>query len=208
MNKLPFSLYDFFSYLVTGLVWLLAVNFILDREWSSAEEVNWVTGPFYVLLMYIVGHTNSHFACWLIEKKIVGRLGNPAVTLLQQNKASKGSLPSFIVDTIKSKYKQATNEEGSEKTIFYYCFHYVKEQCPVTYERLQMFLNTYSFARNMSFALFFIGLSVLIKGCLQGDLEPLLIGAGSIASSYVLFLRFRLFYRLFAVDVYYSFAMH
>ncbi|MES4785764.1 MAG: hypothetical protein C4294_08055 [Nitrospiraceae bacterium] len=72
MNKIPFSVYDFFGYLASGFLMIIA----MDYSFASGNhllrgEIGLILGIFWIIVAYILGHIISNISSYLVEKKLV-----------------------------------------------------------------------------------------------------------------------------------------
>ncbi len=72
MDKIPFSVYDFFAYLSSGAVWLVTADYIFGTGLLDREKINPVLGVVLVILAYVSGQVVSHFSSFLFEHVLVG----------------------------------------------------------------------------------------------------------------------------------------
>ncbi|HEV2671458.1 MAG TPA: hypothetical protein VGU74_10210, partial [Gemmatimonadales bacterium] len=88
MNRIPFSVYDFFGYLSTGFLILVAVAYSTGRIGQLHEPPGVVMGFFWLIAAYVVGHIIAHIASGLLEQKFLrGFLGSPEDHLLLPKKS-------------------------------------------------------------------------------------------------------------------------
>jgi hypothetical protein len=212
MKKIPFSLYDFFGYLAAGCVWLVGLGILFDFSRYDVENFTWTGKVLMLIAAYVAGHINSHFAHWLLEKKIIGALGYPSVNLFSKPekpyrifKNFRKTLPSPLRENILARYKKMSGDDKPGEAMYLYCFHTVKEKCEQTMARLQSFMGLYGFSRNMSFALFVVGVLLVVKGCI-GNWGIVYLGAGFVVISIILFLRLLKFFRHYSIEVFVTFG--
>ena len=85
MDKLPFSVYDFFGYLSAGFVLLvgLAAAFTGTESWQRTPGAT--VGLLLVVVAYTAGHVIANLSGYLIEGTLVRRvLGTPSILLFQE----------------------------------------------------------------------------------------------------------------------------
>ncbi len=84
MNRIPFSVYDFFGYLAAGFVVLAAADRSLDRGWLFGRDLDLVSGIFLVAVAYILGYLVASISSFLLEQKMVrDTLRSPEETLFR-----------------------------------------------------------------------------------------------------------------------------
>ena len=87
--KIPFSIYDFFGYLSTGCLLLIATDFAFDKGWLLKGTPSPVLGIFWAIAAYIIGHIIAHIASVLLEIKFLrGVLGSPEEHLFEERKST------------------------------------------------------------------------------------------------------------------------
>lgn len=100
MDKLPFTVYDFFGYLASGLVLLVGIvaAFVGDEILSKTPGL--IMGFFLVVAVYIAGQVVANVAGDLLERRIVRkRLGMPTAILLgklEPGPRSRRILPGYF----------------------------------------------------------------------------------------------------------------
>jgi len=210
MDKIPFSIYDFFSYLFAGFLLLIGIDYAFGLHLLIGRDLNPVQIAFWIVASYITGHINSHWASWLIETKILGWLGKPEDNLFADKehrpfKHYRKPLPAKTARLVKEKYKRISSGEGTGQDLFIYCFNLVKEQCPQALARLTQFLYLYGFNRNLCFASFLVTIALLVNALrFHRQSFWVLSGVGVIATT-TLFFRYLKFYRHYSVEVFSSF---
>jgi len=161
MDKIPFSVYDFFAYLSSGTVVLTTVDYVWGLGILERKEVGPVLSIALVILAYVTGHIVAQFSSFLFEHTIVKRvLQRPLALLL-------GAKPRWIVfawvfpnfhrafpENTRRRIKEqaaARNCSSEGEGLFLHAYSLVtgNERAQA---RLDDFRNQYGFARNMSFA--------------------------------------------------------
>lgn len=210
MDKVPFSAYDFFSYLFAGALLIAGVDYAFNLHWVLGRQLDVTQFALWLVIAFVIGQVNSHWASWLLEGKIVKLLGRPENLLFTDTPCRvfrhyRSPLPMLTASRVLDKYQLLSGATGEGRDVYLYCYHLVKEQCPQAYARLQTFINLYGFSRNLSFATGLITLA-LVVGRFDGP-RPFL-GRLIVISSVVsitLFYRYLKFYRHFTVEVFTSF---
>ena len=83
MDKIPFSVYDFFAYLSSGTVLIITADYIWGLGLLSGKEVSPVLGVALVVLAYVTGQIIAQFSSLLMEQVVVHRvLKRPSSLLL------------------------------------------------------------------------------------------------------------------------------
>lgn len=162
MDKIPFSVYDFFAYLSSGTVVLATIDYIWGLGILERKEIGPVIGVVLVILAYVTGHIVAQFSSFLIEHTVVKRvLKRPLVLLL-------GERPRWVVfawvfpnfhrpfpaDTRRKIKEQAAARSCTPEGegLFLHAYSVVTTTSERAQARLDNFRNQYGFARNMSLA--------------------------------------------------------
>src|SRR2546430_2233899 len=88
VNKIPFSVYDFFGYLATGFFMLVALAYATCKVGRLREPPTLVMGFFWLVAAYVVGHIVAHIASAFLEETVLRRgLGSPEEHLLVAQKS-------------------------------------------------------------------------------------------------------------------------
>jgi len=220
MDKLPFSIYDFFAYLSAGFVLLCgaAAAFVGGSGWQDTPTL--MVGLLGVIAAYSAGHVLANISAFLLERLLVGRvLGTPTAVLLSDRPAPRirhlfpgyfTSLPRNQRDRVLRQARRRADIEIAGPALFYHCFASVKHD-DVVMVRLNTFLNLYGFCRNMSLALLVVaamlGIGTALGSVDTGSAVP--VGwwiAGCVAGSLGLLYRYLKFFRHYGSEVFLSYA--
>lgn len=205
MNKLPFSAYDFFGYLISGTIILVMFDNLIDQDLLKDGDLTAPQFAFWTMVAYACGHILATPAQVLIERLVTRRLlGHPTAIILGIKKGPIKKLifpgyfqqlPDSTCTRILSKLPQDLIKSSPE-AIFYAAFSVSKTQSD-TFTRMNSFLNMYGFSRNLSFASFLvlIVLSAVDLFQIRNIDSSYLIAA--CVSSLGLFYRYLKFYRLY-----------
>lgn len=210
MGSIPFSLYDFFGYLVAGVMCLVAADHMLDLGWLSTDTPPLQLQAFWLILAYVTGHVNAHWASWFLEKRVARRLGPPSKTLFDRQsehrffKHYRSPLSEGTAEATLDKYERMTGSRKPGEDMFLFCYHHVKEQCPQAAARLNTFVSLYGFARNLSFATLVLAASFAIAAA-RGLTHSWVLTGVSLLAAITFFYRYLKFYRMFSVEVFASF---
>lgn len=219
MERLPFSVYDFFGYMACGFALMagLAAAFVGDDRWQKSP--NAVVALVLVVAAYSVGHVIANIAGFVLEAKLVGSvLGPPSSVLFHETGASgwRRIFPGYhraLPLELRKRILDSARSSGIQRpgvALFFHCFATVKSD-ERTMLRLDTFLNLYGFARNMCVALVCVSI-VLTVGSLIGTAQtgPLVPpgwwAAGTAAAAIGLLYRYLKFFRHYAVEVFITYA--
>ena len=219
MDKLPFSVYDFFGYLSAGFVLLvgLAAAFTGTESWQRTPGAT--VGLLLVVVAYTAGHVIANVSGYLIEGTLVRRvLGTPSTVLFQEHRSRWAMLllPGYYRPLPPEQRQRVLNRAaeagitGLGEGLFYHCFSAAKER-ESTMVRLSTFLNLYGFCRNMAVSTFIVAIA-LFAGTLLGTAKtghlvaPGWWAAGAFLASIGLLYRYLKFFRQYSVEVFVSYA--
>jgi len=210
MEKIPFSAYDFFGYLASGFLVVLAGSYLGGYEWVTKDDFGVTTGLLLLTASYIVGQVLATPSAWLYERVIVGRiLGRPNENLFSSKPkwwsyifpGYYTPLPKATQKVIKESIKNEEHHTG--EALFIHAFGVVKleESCM---SRLSDFRNMYGFCRNVSFACLLIAVSMTAKEF--GTWEHSTLILTSYLCSIGMFYRYLKFMRQYSYELFISFA--
>ncbi len=169
MDRLPFSVYDFFAYLASGFLLLAAIDFgFFDAE-HLKDDPNVTTALLAVLGAYIAGHLIANVSGYLLERLFVGKaLGRPAAVLFadRQPKWRRRLFPGYFSSLAPATRTRvltaakAAGIHGPGEDLFELCYAHAQAD-PVRRARLASFLNLYGFSRNISAAALLAALTLI-----------------------------------------------
>src|SRR5208282_6158616 len=114
MDKIPFSVYDFFAYLSSGTVVLATVDYTWGLGILQRKEVGTLLGIALVILAYVTGHIVSQFASLLFEHTIVKRILKRPLALLLGEKP-RWILFAWIFPTFHRAFPEHTRRRINEQ---------------------------------------------------------------------------------------------
>lgn len=215
-QRIPFTSYDFWAYLSAGFLLLFAVDQAAGTKLLMRDSWTVVQGVIAVSLAYVAGQLVGSLSSWLFEKVLVGKLlGDPRNVLFGQPKAwpwVRRCIPSYFEALPDATQKAALKKGGligvtaPGEALFWAAFAYARTAPPVM-ARLSDFLNLYGFSRNIAF----VGLvdaAIFQWSFLQPNSPNVHLTYARIALAIGLgmTLRYLKFFRLYAVEVFTSFA--
>ena len=110
MDKIPFTVYDFFAYLSSGAVLVATADYIWGLGLLANKEVSPILGVALIILAYVTGHIIAHFSSWLLEQTIVHRvLKSPSVLLLGVN--HDGTCSRWCLGTTTAHFRKALSSK-------------------------------------------------------------------------------------------------
>ncbi|MCG8431768.1 MAG: hypothetical protein MJA29_11420 [Candidatus Omnitrophica bacterium] len=222
-HAVPFNLYDYLGYLMTGFVTIIFIYSLgiaeitkLKNSLESVLQHEYILTVLLMIACYIVGQIVSLFGkCIFVNIIIKKWLNYPSRNFFRMFSDNekfrnfkpvrwfhfreyKRPYPEEFANKIKEYYEQETGRRFDESEAFLFCFHYVKEYCPATHARLLIFLSLYDFSRNLSVIFLMMG-AVYFLSC------RMMWGAGCWMFAYLLFFRYLQFFRIFSNEVFRSF---
>ncbi len=226
MDRIPFSVYDFFGYLAPGFLLLAAIDFLWLEGVLLHSDPGVILGLFLVTVAYIVGHILAGPSAWLLERIIVGKmLAMPNIHLF--NDGSEASDESEASDASKAwwsklfshyftplpkvtqaKIKKKAKVEGITDTgeaLFLHAFAKVKADAE-TMARLNIFLYLYGFSRNISFTLLLVSLLIAVGSLMSGTWDMIPWASGALVGSVAMFYRYLKFFREYSHEVFITYA--
>lgn len=216
MNKIPFNPYDFFGYLSSGLLLIVGMELTLGFPKVLWKNLAIVDGGILLLGIYVGGQIAGMCAKALMEDIVVGRiLKPPSVNLLREKIPFIGSIlfPTFykpFPDSIQKKIclraKNQNIERAGEKLFLHVRYSPEILKNDRLMNRLEVFLNAYGFARNLSLASLAVGVGLIIRGWVEQGFDLRGYGTCAIIAGVLLFYRYLKFYRQYSFELFNVFA--
>lgn len=213
MKNIPFSVYDFFAYLSSGIVLVATVDVVYGAGWLLQDKQPIVLGIVALFIAYIAGHAVAHLSSVILENWILGGvLGRPSALLMSgESSRWRYVFPNYFKPLPKQtrkriRAKQALrNFEGEGESLFLHIFSTMKGQAGVG-ERLQSFLNLYGFSRNVCLALVLSGVMALVGPVDQRALSADGYGLAMLLIAIVMFYRYLKFFRQYSYELFVSYS--
>jgi hypothetical protein len=214
VDKIPFGVYDFFAYLSSGTVMLVALDHVCRTGLLGQVHTTPLVAVVLVIAAYVSGQIVAHFSSFLLEQLFVGKLlHRPSSVLL-------GSEPHFLfLEKLFPNYHRglppstririqqqaaARGYEAKGEALFLHAYALVTAN-EKAQARLDEFRNQYGFARNMSFAFIASSLMLAIARYFGDTLQPafivLVFGAGA-----TLLYRYLKFFRQYSYELFIRYA--
>jgi hypothetical protein len=223
MEKLPFSVYDFFSYLTAGYVVLAGVDFALRDGAALGDAPALPLALLAVLGAYVVGQIVAQLAGVALERSALRIIDPPEETLFADEPAqgARARRPESLYrpleqatrDRVIARAREAGFPLGGgaparlgSKALWKHCFVRVRGDAP-TAARLAAFSYLADFARNVALAALLSAVAI-VAGIITGRagagpgwwLAVALVAVGG------LFFRYLRFRRLFHAEAYIAYA--
>jgi hypothetical protein len=215
LDKVPFSVYDFFAYLSSGAVLLATADYVMGLGLMDRKDVPPLLVAVLIILAYVSGHIVAHFSSFILEQLFVGRLlKRPASILLGESPRSKilrwmfrnyfRPLPVSTQERVHAQAKLrdvAARGEG----LFLHAYAVVTAS-PTQQARLDEFRNQYGFARNMSFAFIVAALTIGIAHRIGHQMVQLRWALPAAVAGLALLYRYLKFFRQFSYELFLRYA--
>jgi hypothetical protein len=212
MDKIPFDPYDFFGYLASGLLVLVAMQLVLGFPQVLGRELRFLDSALLLLTVYVAGQIVATPAKAILEDLVVDKiLRPPSINLFETKKPHiRGFLfPGFykplpeatrrrIVEKAESENVNLTGEE------FFSHVRYGPQVLANTnlIASLSIFLSRYGFSRNLAFTSAIAGVAFLSKGLLLGNDDLVKYGAAALIAGVLLFYRYLKFIRQYSYELF------
>jgi hypothetical protein len=215
-NKIPFTSYDFWAYLVAGLMFLFALDHVTGSDIVSKSS--WTIAQASLALggAYIAGHLIASASSVILESLLVGRLlGSPRNVLFGNAKAwrwVRRILPTYFkplpLETRNAALARAAIEGVHQPgEALYWMARQQAKEYPAVLSRLESFLNLYGFCRNIALVGFLdSGLLYWFYYFGAGTEKDLHLAVVTLLVAIGMTFRYLKFFRHYALEVFTSFA--
>jgi hypothetical protein len=215
LDKVPFSVYDFFAYLSSGSILLATFDYVFNFGLLTQEKIAPLFAVFLVVIAYVCGHVVSHCSSFLYEQVAISRL------LKRPNDLLMGGTPRWRVQRLlfptfcralpsEIQLRVITKTQvrefiGKGEGLFLHCYAVVTEN-ETRQNRLDALRNQYSFSRNMSFAFLVAAISILAAHYFGVHPVRLRWALLSALGSVTLFYRYLKFFRQYSYELFLRYA--
>lgn len=215
MEKIPFSVYDFFAYLSSGAVLIATADYVFGLGFLAEKDIGPVLATFLIILAYVCGHIVAHFSSFVLEQVLVGQiLKRPAALLLGEPPLWTGF--AWIFPNYFRAFPQETRRrisqkaelrgfEGKGEGLFLHAYPIVTSSSELQ-SRLDGFRNQYGFARNMSFAFFIASGTILVAHRYATHPIRLRWAIFAAAGAVTLLFRYLKFFRQYSYELFLRYA--
>lgn len=214
MDRLPFSPYDFFGYLASGLLLVVGMDLIFGFPPVLGRNFTVVESAILLLVVYVAGQMIATPAKAFLEDLLVARiLRRPNINLLERKKPWLRGLifPGYYQPLSEQAQKRVLTRAESEgiEGIGEDLFLHVRYNPQVLenvklMDRMNGFLNQYGLHRNLSFTALLLGAALLLKFKLTSEVNPELAkyAAASLGAGVLLFYRYLKFFRQYSYELF------
>ena len=218
MDKIPFSAYDFFGCLSSGVTTLAGASFAYQGVDAFRLDLNPSQAFALVVAAYLVGHVVASVSSFLLERRLTRRLiGSPTSWLFGGDllggwrrilKEYHKPLPEVTAKQVLTRAKREADINEPGEALFYHCFGVVRrDEYPRA--RLAVFLNLYGLARNTAMAALISGTAIGFGIPFNDRVDTTELWAGSLVAGFIgvaMYLRYLKFYRQYSVELYVTYA--
>ena len=215
MDKIPFSVYDFFAYLSSGAVLVATADYIWGLGLLSRPDVGAVLAVALVIMTYVTGQAIAQFSSLFFEQIAVHRvLKRPSSLLMGAKprwKVFRWLFPNYhrpLASSTQEKIRKqaaARNCTAEDEGLFQHAYPVVTAN-ERAQARLDDFRNQYGFARNMAFA--FLVAAGAIAAAHRFGYQPVRLrwAALALAAGITMFYRYLKFFRQFSYELFMRYA--
>jgi len=173
VDKVPFSAYDFFGYVIPGTVVLFGSYLLFGSPDVMGRNLTVAEGALLLLAVFLLGHLIATPAQWVLETILVGRfLGAPHVRLLSggaQPAKLRFLFPKYytpLPEAVRARLSARAEAEGAgsgEALFLHIRYANATLANSMLMQRLDYFVSAYGFARNTGFACLALGFALAVK---------------------------------------------
>lgn len=214
MDKIPFSAYDFFGYLASGLLIIAGMDLVFGFPDVLGRDPKVVESAILLLAVYVTGQIIATPAKALLEDTLVAKiLKRPNINLFEEKRPFLRGLifPGYyqpLPAQVRKKVIAKAESQGI-KGVGEDLFLFVRFNPSVLNDqklmvRLNNFLNQYGFNRNLSFTAFLAGAALLFKVKFSAGLDPDLTkyAITALVAAVLLFYRYLKFFRQYSYEMF------
>jgi hypothetical protein len=210
MDRIPFSVYDFFAFVGSGLLCLVTIDGVLGEDWILGGNIGLAEFVLWLGAAYIIGQIVTTPATWLLQGRILGPHFNlPTVNLLSDQppigwrshffRGYFSQLPPLVRKRVQTRAAEA-GVTGTGEDLFLLAFGTVKGQT-TTMARLDIWVTQYGFCRNISFLGFAGTLFIPILCLWSGNWDKLALAPLSMLVAIGMFYRFLRYFRQYSLEL-------
>ena len=214
MSSIPFTVYDFFGYIASGLIALSLPDIVAGQVPLADEDLTSFQIILLVLMAYIVGHILASMTKLIYERMLVERLLGLPSKVLFTNPSTQGIkrflFPIYFkpldeVIAARVLARAATfGVSGPGDALFYHARTLAKQDAS-TWSRMEAYLSLYGFCRNISFTLAIASMFFLLL-YIDGRASMATWCLLALLSSFIMGSRYLKFYRLYVFELFTSYA--
>ena len=214
MDRFPFSAYDFFGYLASGLLLVAGMDLMFGFPAVIGRNFTVVESAILLLVAYVTGQMVATPAKTFLEDLLVARiLRRPNINLLKKKKPCLRGLifPGYcqpLPEQARTRVLARVESEGIKgigEDLFLHVRYnpWVLENVKLM-DRMNGFLNQYGFHRNLSFTALLLGVALLLKFKLTSEVNPELVkyAIASFGAGVLLFYRYLKFFRQYSYEMF------
>jgi MFS family permease len=215
LDKIPFSVYDFFAYLSSGVILLATADYAMGFGLLDKEKIGPVFAVFLIVAAYVCGQVIAHFSSFALEQIVVARVLKRPNELLLGSPPRWGlfewlfpnycrSLPDSTIGRVRSQL-ESRGISATGEGLFLHAYAVVAASSE-RQQRLDAFRNQYGFARNMCFTLSISVIAIVVAHKWGSHPVHLRWAAISAIAAIALFYRYLKFFRQFSYELFLRYA--
>jgi hypothetical protein len=215
MDKIPFTVYDFFAYLSCGAVLVATVDYVWSLGLLSRPDIGAVPALLLLVITYVAGQTVAQFSSLFLEQIVVHRILKRPSSLLMGGKPTlkvfKWLFPNYhrplAASTQENVRRQAAARDcaAEDEGLFQHAYPLVTAD-ERAQTRLDDFRNQYGFARNMAFAFLAAASAIAIAHWFGNRPVGIRWIALALLFSVTMFYRYLKFFRQFSYELFLRYA--
>lgn len=215
MDKIPFSVYDFFAYLSSGAVLVAAADYVWGLGLLSRSDVGAMLAVALAIITYVAGQAVAHFSSLVFEQIIVHRILKQPSSLLMGSKPTMRAFK-WLFPNYHRPLAEATQESVRRQAAARHCIAHDEGLFQHAYAvvtaderaqaRLDQFRNQYGFARNMAFAFLVAGAAILLAHRVGHQPVHFRWAVLAVLAGVTMFYRYLKFFRQFSYELFLRYA--
>jgi hypothetical protein len=212
MDRIPFDPYDFFGYVASGVLVLVAMQLVFGFPQVMGHELRLFDSALVLLSVYVAGQLVATPAKALLEDLLVDKvLRRPSVNLFESKKpAIRGFVfPGFykpLPEAIRKRILDRGISDGisSAGEELFLRVRYKPEilENESLMKKLDAFISKYGFSRNLAFTSVALGVSLLLKSLLSADHALVKYAVTALIAGILLLYRYLKFFRQYSYELF------
>lgn len=205
----PLTDFDFWAFLTSGGIILLAINQSFSLGWLEKESWTAIQIAVALTFAYFVGHAVAEIASRLLEKRLARKIiGSPSEiisTPKEKNKLAKYFLSNSLEPALKELVLKHRHVDDRSDAEIYLRASILARRDPATSSRLSVFQNQYSMCRNVCFACFFAFVLLLTSGIVLHKITDFYWSITALIMAMIMLIRFLKYYKQYSLEIYHHF---
>lgn len=218
MERIPFDPYDFFGYLASGFLLVVAMDLTLGFPSVLGRDLTIVESIGLLIAVYVAGQLIATPAKAILEDGLIDKiLGRPSVNLFLEHKPRircllfpgyYSPLPPQTRVRVLEKAKTEGFQGTGEDLFLHVRFSPSMLQDARLMARLSSFLNQYGLNRNLCFTALLVGAGMLLASKFLPQRDPNLLGYAvtALLAGVLLLYRYLKFFRQYSYELFNTYA--